>query len=129
MGTAMKQPEQADWQPFDMRVFTDEGLLHYINRTVFWPLGLALTANQITNPERAERYVRDLTAGIDLDDATRATLIERAAAMIPYTMTGMRLDETVPPEQIVSALSVDEATRRENSAERWIRERRRTVKP
>lgn len=135
---------------FPMREFIDEGLLHYFNATVFWPLGIMLTASRWNDEGEAYRstILPKIAAAFDAaflelstwvnhggdnDDGKGDPLRDRAIEAVwqafsadikGSALEALTLRQYSPPDTIVTALEPDEAAARRSRAEAWIQRRK-----
>lgn len=140
---------------FPTQTFRDEGLLHYVNREFFWPLGMALTVRVVGEAERIDPLVDVLLDGLvdsavasiagdnpatdpfelittraltDFKQALRDELRRRLLAQSGNVQPGLAIEQTDPPEAIVSGLAFKERSALAARALRWIVARKRLVK-
>lgn len=114
---------------FPMTTFVDEGLLHYFNARIFWPLGMTLTASRIRPGDRLRPVVEHAAEGLGLTDAQVTVLAERIAEASGIPAAGLELVQHDPAEVIVSGLSDEDQASRRERAKAWIERRKREVRP
>lgn len=123
------------WRDFSAQTFVDSGLLHYVNKMLFWPNGWALTASAWS--ER-ERLLPTLVAavGAALENGPLEGTPESIAGLIfdrlilaSRVINGFVITETDPPEAVQSGFTPDRQTELMASATEFIAKRRAEITP